>query len=261
MMRFLRSVCPLRRAALLPALAIAATGCRFDLVEPKLEPPRETHLGVAIQRSEHSDGIDFSAFLDPGTRDDGLTRTLDDESFLLDGTAIPLVELRSDGIRLYELHDLRPGPHPSVEPLRIRSPGVEGIAEPPPELAIALLEIYAPDTLVTTRSAEITIDIGGLGAGTIGRGIDGELLSETEAAGSWTLLVLPDSGLNSVRFEGRAIPDGPLRFAASALPAEFVTGRLAIRLEVAQVLGSTGGGYLISVNRQVLRDVPLRIRD
>jgi hypothetical protein len=120
------------------SILLITSGCSFDLTEVRVNE-REPRISVLIEATRGSD-TRVRIHIDPGVSDRGVSRTLVQESVVLDGVAYPPTE-RVHEWRVYEL--MVPEATPSIG---IVLPSITGMAEVPAIVA-APLRVAAADTI------------------------------------------------------------------------------------------------------------------
>jgi hypothetical protein len=250
----------MRRAAVLVSLiALAPTGCRFELTEVEVDPDgAEAFLRIATGGTSEG-GLILAASFHPGATADGSVRGADDDSLRLDGRGIAASEQQSDGTRLYRV-EWSAGDSPGG-PLRLRGPVVPDILEPPPEIGVRTLRFEVPDTLVVVSGQAVSIALAGLGSGAPLWGIDAATVVPVETRRtSWSLQVRVDpNGPPVLRLEGRSPPPALFTFDAGLLPSDLVGARIELQAQIEQTFTTEGGGYEIEVYRPAVASVPIRL--
>lgn len=233
-----------RSAAAVLALFVVGGGCSFDLTE--IQYRQEARFALRLDFLERGGPLVVSGSFDPGRTREGRIRPLGDDSMRVNGVAVAPTEVRSDGQRRYWIAGLN-----ASAPLLFRPPLVASLPDAPPEFAVEVMRIVAPDTLIVARPG--TIEIGLIGVSDV---------RDRLTRGSWTLQVYADTGRFSVlSLNGNTPPPPILRIASDLLPNEFGRGRLEVRGQTQDSIASVTGSYEITVFRIVSGSIPLRIRD
>lgn len=219
-------------------------GCTFDLTEvPEVVPDVEAPRVTIELRTTRDSATTLTAGLYPGTTSDGVMRDLVDDSIRIDGVSHAPIEQRPDGWLVYGVPALAAAAsHVVVEP-----PRVPGLSPPFPTVALEVMRIVTPDTLIVMRGGLLEIGVTGIGEGA------------QHPYSNWTVGISSEEGPVTVTLHVNGAPPPVIAVSTGSLPPELTRGVVHVRVDSGRNTIAPDEEYSMFTRSSAYARLPFRI--